>query len=140
RAREQGGVLVADAERVVGGNVVERLHQHRHAGGRDVARDLPAFLGARQHELQLELAREAQRGRDVAPPVRVGDERLLRVQHRQQRLEVAGRRRQRLYLGGAEVHLATLVFERVAEYVPETISPSRTRAAGVVLPALGIVE
>src|SRR5207247_4133217 len=61
------------------------------------------FLGACQHELELELTRQAQRRRDVAPPVRVSDERLLRVQHGQQRLKVAGRRRQRLHLGATEV-------------------------------------
>ena len=91
RARQHRGVLVADAEGIVGGDVVQRLDEHRDAGARNLVGDLPRLLRAREDELQPELPADAQRGLDVAAAVRHRDQRQLAAQHRQQGLEI-GRR------------------------------------------------
>src|SRR5256886_12776626 len=67
----------------------------------------------------LELLREPQGGLDVAPPVGIGDERHPSVEHRQQGVQVPRRRRQRLHLRAAEIGLAPLVLERVAEHAAQ---------------------
>ena len=41
------------------------VHDHRHAGGLDLVHDQVGLGGAVEHELELELLGEAQRGEDV---------------------------------------------------------------------------
>ena len=134
--RHDPRVSVTDAEGVVTGDVAQRLDQDGDARSRDRRRDLPAFGRAGQNELELELRREPQGGLDVAPPVGIGDERHPSVEHGEQGVQVPRRRRQRLHLRAAEIGLAPLVLERVAEHAAQPFRHGGPRAPGGVFGAL----
>ncbi len=137
RLGEHSGVLVADAERVIRWNVVHRLDQHRHARSRELVRDLPALGGARENQLQLVLAADPQRRAHVAHAVGIDDERHLAAQHREQRLELGGGRRELLHLGARVVGLAPRILERV---VKDATQPARDTGARIAAGALAALR
>ena len=76
RPGEEPGVLLAGAQRgEARRDVVEGAGEHRHFLGSQAVRHLPRLGAAEDHELQIELAREVERGLDVGRPIHRHDER-----------------------------------------------------------------
>ena len=127
-ARQERRVLVADSERVVGGDVVERLDQHGDAGPSDDARDLPPLRRTRQDQLQVILPGQAQRRLDVTAPIGDDDEGQITREHRTQRRQIGRRGDQRVHLGACPVPLAAPILERVVEHAPQPLRRASARA------------